>query len=59
MGATFPLQHRVEPFFQGMQVQNVACGVGYLRLGQGRTAPVGGLLLLRYVDIEQFSAQIL
>ena len=28
MGATFPLQHRVEPFFQGMQVQNVARGVG-------------------------------
>ncbi len=59
LGAAFAHQHGIEPFAQGVQMQDVGGGVGKLRLAQALRAPVARLLLLRQVDIQHLAHQIL
>ena len=46
IGAILTRKHDVELFLQGMQMQDVGCGIGHLRITKFFGAPVGELLLL-------------
>src|SRR3954470_9063373 len=59
VGATLAREHGVEPFLQGMEMQDVGCGVSDLRIGQLIGTPIGGLLLLRHLDPQHFAHEIL
>src|SRR6185437_1308640 len=57
--AALARQHDVEPGAQGMEMEDIRRGIAELLVGQLGGAPIGGLLLFREVDAEQFLAQIL
>ena len=58
-GASFALQHLVEPGFQFMQIKHILCRIGFLRVGQHMRTPVRTLLLLVGFNAHQFPQQIL
>ena len=58
IAAPFAREHGVEPVAQSMQVGDVGGGISKLLFVQFGGAPVRRLLLLRYVDAEEFPAQV-
>ena len=52
-------EHLVEPLLERVQVEHVVRGVVELVRGELVRAPVGGLLLLGYLDAEQVAAKVL
>ena len=55
----FAREHRVESLPERVEVENVGGGIAELLLRQRGGAPIGGLLLLRKIDAEEFAADIL
>ena len=52
-------QHLIELRLQGMEMEDVGGGVAELLVGELRRTPIGGLLLLRELDAEEFATEIL
>ncbi len=56
---TLAFQHGVKLLAQGVQMQHVRCGIGELRFAQRIGPPIGRLLLLGDLDVEQLARQVL
>jgi len=52
--AALARQHRIEPVLERVQVQDVGCRIGHLRVAKFLGTPVRQLLLLGEIDAEQF-----
>jgi len=48
-----------QDFMHRVQIAHVGCGIVLLRIGQFRSAPVAGLLLLGHFLAEQFAHEVL
>src|ERR1700677_1270475 len=52
-------QYGVKLLAQDVQMQHVRCGIGELSFAQGLGSPIGRLLLLGDLDVQQLARQVL